>query len=89
MAVNVNGLEIEAVDLPSRWSYASRSLNPVLALSSMLGGSDFHGFRRLLPHSKYRLSSREGRALCQAAIFEESRICHVAILTWPLPSYTS
>src|SRR5215211_9324377 len=67
--------------LPSHLPYTSRSLSPFLALSSLFIGSDFHGFGRLIPCSKYRLSGMEGRALCQAAIYLEDihtpGVCHV------------
>src|SRR5215216_4058545 len=54
--------------LPSQFPYTSRSLFAFLSLSSLFIGSEFHGSGRLLSCSNYRLSGREGRAVCRVAI---------------------
>src|SRR5215217_3130994 len=53
--------------LPSEFPYTSASLCPFLSSSSLLVG--FHGFGRLLTCSKYRLSGREGHAICHVTIY--------------------
>src|SRR5829696_9132954 len=69
-------------DLPSHWSYTLGSSSPFPALSSLPLGIEFNRFGRLLSCSKYRLSSREGRAVCRVAICLEDLhtlgLCQVA-----------
>src|SRR5215203_6993951 len=67
--------------LPSQFPYTSASLCPFLCLSSLFIGSEFHGFGRLLPCSKYRLSGREGCAICQVA-FLQTFFGHLAYTIW-------
>src|SRR5215211_2839667 len=57
-----------SICLPSQFPYTSRSLFAFLSLSSLFIGGVFHGSGSLLSCSKYRLSGREGRAVCRVAI---------------------